>query len=91
MEASSSRSELLLRLWRPPPVPGSLRDREGWAVGDDEVLEDSGASGRGPEATVDRWTAGCDDSVLQLASLGVVTTVAVAGSVAGQGRKKRSF
>lgn len=67
-------------------MPGSLREREGRAVGEEEVLEGSGASGGGPAAAVipGGWRVGWAESVRQPASLGGVRTGGPVASVADQ-------
>ncbi|KAG7215598.1 hypothetical protein INR49_022124 [Caranx melampygus] len=57
-------------------VPGSLREREGRVVGEEEVLDERGASGGGPggAAIPGGWRAGWAESVRQPASLGGVRT-----------------
>lgn len=71
-------------------MPGSLREREGGAVGEDELLEESAASGGGPIGTVTPGgcRAGWAESVLQPASLGGVTT---GGTIASVEQRRRDL
>lgn len=59
-------------------------------MGEEEVLEESGASGGGPAGTVipGGWRAGWAESVRQPASLGGVRTGGTATSVADCGKKR---
>lgn len=59
-------------------------------MGEEEVLEESGASGGGPAGTVipGGWRAGWAESVRQPASLGGVRTGGIATSAADCGKKR---
>lgn len=62
-------------------------------MGEEEVLEESGASGGGPAGAVipGGWRAGWAESVRQPASLGGVRTGGTVTSVAESGKKEENI